>query len=73
MTEVFEILSTYKTLSRRAKYHKQLLQQYTTSWKKEYLQSLTEVSRVKNSAEAEKKVNISVGDVVIMKRVKATE
>lgn len=66
----FEILSTYKTLSKRAMYHRQLLRQYTTSWKREYLLSLREVSSVRNSTEAEKKVKIAVGDVVILKEDK---
>ena len=35
----FEIVSTHKSLTKRAQYHKRLLEQFTNSWKKEYLMS----------------------------------
>ena len=38
----FEIINTYQGLSRRAKYHRQLLLQFCNRWKNEYLLSLME-------------------------------
>ena len=36
----FEIVNTYEELSKRAKYHRRLLSQFTNRWKKQYLLSL---------------------------------
>ena len=60
----FEIVSTNKTLTRRARHHKNLLTQLTNRWRKEYLSSLLEFrgAKLKGSGSP-----VKVGDVVILK------
>ncbi|XP_065060581.1 uncharacterized protein LOC135687855 [Rhopilema esculentum] len=60
----YEMLSTYEVLSKRAKYHKTLLQQFTKRWKKEYLTGIMEAYRPKDKRE---EPVISVGDIVLLK------
>ena len=43
----FEIVSVNKSLTRRAKHHQRLLQQFTSPWKHEYLLSLRECANEK--------------------------
>ena len=61
----FEIISTNSSLTKRAKHHRHLLQQFTNQWKKTYLLSLrerhTQITRNRKGAE------IAVGDVLILR------
>ena len=59
----FEICSTNEMLTRHAKYHKQLLRQFTSRWKTEYLQGLQEIKR----NERQNQPDFNVGDFVILK------
>ena len=61
-----EVVSTYESLSARAKYHHRLLSQFTKQWKSEYLLGLME--SYKANADGKKPV-INVGDIVILKDV----
>ena len=61
----FEVVSTNEALTKRARTHKHLLQQFTTQWRKEYLLGLREVH--KSSPQSKSGLSISVGDVVVMK------
>ena len=45
----FEIVHTYESLSKRGKYHRKLLSHFSTRWKNEYLLSLLEAYRPKES------------------------
>lgn len=63
--EHFDITSTNQSLTRRARYHKQVLQHFTTQWKREYLTSLRENAKVYNKRNNKE---IAVGDIVILKR-----
>ena len=62
--EHFEIVSTNKSLTKRAKHHRQILQHFISQWKHEYLTGLRENAKVKNRSV---EPNIGVGDVVILK------
>ncbi len=59
-----EVLSTYEALSRRAKYHHNLLTRFTQRWKKEYVVGLMEVFKSKQILN---RVSLSIGDIVLMK------
>lgn len=59
-----EIISTYQSLTRRAKYHYRLLEGVVQRWKKEYLTSLLEVSSKKGT---DKSLAIAEGDIVLLK------
>ena len=59
----YEIVSANKSLTRRAKYQSRVLKNFTDRWRKEYLLSIRESSRVQNN----KSNVISVGDIVILK------
>ena len=61
----YEIVSTHQSLTRRAKHHKNLLQQVTKQWRKEYLTSLREQSSPRNKGISVQE--ISVGDIVLLK------
>lgn len=63
-SEHYEVVSTYYSLTKRARHQRKLLQQFTKQWRKEYLQSLREQSSKSNSS---KNIDISVGDIVILK------
>jgi len=60
-----EIISTHQSLTRRARHHKNLLQQVTKQWRKEYLTSLREQSSPRNKGNCAQE--ISVGDIVLLK------
>ena len=62
--EYFEIVSTHNTLTRR-RHHKQLLQQFSKQWKREYLLSLRENSTARSVSGNH--TAITVGDIVILK------
>ena len=61
----FEIISTNASLSKRAKHHRHLLQQFTSQWRRTYLLSLRETHA--QSSNIRKGAEIAVGDVVILK------
>ena len=61
----YEIISTYKPLTRRARHYKSLLQQSTKKWRREHLTSLREQSSVRNKGNDAR--DISIGDVVLLK------
>lgn len=63
--EYFEIMSTHNTLTRRQRHHKQLLQQFSKQWKREYLLSLRENSTARSVSG--NRTAITVGDIVILK------
>jgi len=63
-----EIISSYNTLTRKAKYHYNLLQKISNHWKNDYLLSLREQSTVKKG----KNPNIAEGDIVIVKNDSTT-
>ena len=60
-----KIISTHRSLTRRARHHKNLLQQVTKQWRKEYLTSLREQSNARNKRNGVQE--ISVGDIVLLK------
>ncbi|KAL9979037.1 hypothetical protein ACROYT_G016629 [Oculina patagonica] len=60
----FQVVSVNQTLTKRAKHHQRLLQQFTKRWQHEYLLSLRE--RANERCKKQNKENpISVGDIVI--------
>ena len=59
-----EVVSTNKTLTRRAKNHQRILNQLVSRWRKEYLLSLREYRGVQLKRQGP---SIKVGDVVILK------
>ena len=60
-----EIISTYQTLTRRLRHHKNLLHRWSNQWRKEYLTSLRE--RKQHGSKESDKEQVSVGDIVLMK------
>ena len=60
-----EIISTYQSLTRRLRHHKNLLQQLPNQWRKEYLTSLRE--RRQPQSKDNNKESVSVGDLVVLK------
>ena len=60
---VFEIINTNEALTKKVRYHSNLLRGFTNRWQTEYLQGLQEVS----SKLGNKSSNIEVGEVVIIK------
>ena len=60
--QYFEIMSTNKSLTRKFRHHRKLLQVYKKQWKREYLQSL----RDNYNASGNQTPKITVGDVVIV-------
>ena len=63
--EHYEIQSTYQSLTRKAKHHRNLLQRFTKQWKHEYLLALREQSSTKSRAN--QNPEIAVGDIVIIR------
>ena len=63
-SQTFEVISTHKTLTRRAKLQKHILSQFTNKWRRDYLLSLREHHLNKTR---QKGPIIAVGDVVIVK------
>ena len=61
----FEIVSTNNSLTKRALYHKRLLNEFTKKWRKEYLLSIREAS--KNTFRGSAREQLAVGEVVILK------
>ena len=66
----YEVISTYQSLTKRARHHRNLIQQFTKQWRTEYLLRLREQSRV--MAKNNKTGNISIGDIVILRNDKTS-
>ena len=64
-SEHYEIQSTYQSLTKKAKHHRNLLQRFTNQWKNEYLLALREQSS--SNSRGNRKPEISVGDIVIIR------
>ena len=64
-TQHYEVVSTHKSLTKRLRHHKQLLERFAKQWRDEYLLSLRENSHPKQRNN--RKSNIAVGDIVIVK------
>ena len=60
-----EVISTNQALTRRAKYHFQLLKQFNRQWSKEYLLSLRERPGAKTSNSSGS--SVAVGDIVLIR------
>ncbi|XP_028400806.1 uncharacterized protein LOC114523939 [Dendronephthya gigantea] len=67
----FESVSTCKSLTRRAKHHRRILEQFISRWRREYLLSLRENSQ--NLANSRNIAKIEVGDVVVMMNEKTKQ
>ena len=63
-----EIISTNKSLTRRLRHHRYLLEKFANHWKREYLQSLREQSNTK--ARTDNESGIAIGDIVIVRNEK---
>ena len=61
----FEVINTYQGLSKRAKYHRQLLSQFCNRWKNEYLLSLMEKYRPRDGSLFNP--DIQVNDICILR------
>lgn len=61
----YEIVSTYHSLTRKAKYHRKLLEQYTKQWRNEYLLALREQASIKTRDNHNPE--IATGDIVIIR------
>ena len=59
-----EVVSTYESLSTRAKYHHRLLSQFTRQWNTEYLLGLLESTKINVDG---KKPIVNVDDIVMLK------
>ena len=64
--QYFEVISTNKSLTRKLRHHRRLLENYARQWRTEYLQSLRENSHASVNQQAE----IAVGDIVIVQNDK---
>lgn len=64
-SEHFEIVSTNESLTKRIKYHRRLLAEFTKQWSKEYLTSLREHAKVVNTPLITP--TVAVGDIVFLK------
>ncbi|XP_046858565.1 uncharacterized protein LOC124452014 [Xenia sp. Carnegie-2017] len=64
-SEHFEIQTTYQSLTRKAKHHKNLLQRFTLQWRNEYLLALQE--QYTSKSRGNQNPEIAVGDIVIIR------
>ena len=62
--ELYEIQSTIRSLTRRARHQRNVMQQFTNRWRREYLLNLCEQSLCNSKGRND---SISVGDIVIVK------
>lgn len=60
----YEVMSTSVSLTKRMKYHRRLLEQFTNRWRREYLLSLREHHSVKRRETS--RPHVKVGDVVLL-------
>ena len=63
-SQTFEVISTYRTLTRRAKLQRHILSQFTNKWRRDYLLNLREHHQNKTRV---KGPTIAVGDMIIVK------
>lgn len=64
-TEHFDVISTYISLTKRAKHHRKLLEHFTKFWRREYLLNLRENNATKKNQKFG--TPISIGEVVILR------
>ena len=64
--QYFKVISTNKSLTRKLRHHRKLLENYARQWRTEYLQSLRKNSHASVNQQAE----IAVGDIVIVQNNK---
>jgi len=62
----YEVTSTNKSLTRKARYQFRFLSEFACQWKRDYLLSVREMATVKARHAHDHKV-VSVGDIVILK------
>ena len=62
----YETVSTYNSLTKRLKHHRDLLEQFTCRWRNEYLTSLREQA-AKGWKTSNVNAKFKVGDIVILK------
>ena len=60
----FEIVGSHETLTRRSQHHKRLLNQFTETWRKDYLGSLLETHAASSRKNGD--AGIAVGEVVLL-------
>ena len=60
----YEIVSTNEYLTKRAKHHRKLLNEFGKQWRREYLLSIRKSTRASNNGVED---TIAVGDIVILK------
>ena len=60
----FEIVSTHESLTRRPRHQKRLLNQFTETWRKDYLVSLPETHGASSRRNGDP--GVAVGDVVLL-------
>ena len=60
----YDMVSTNKSLTRRVKHHRKLLNEFGKQWRHEYRLSIGQSTRARNNEAAEK---IAMGDTVILK------
>ncbi len=61
----YEIVSTYKSLTRKAKHHRNLLECFTEQWRNEYLLALRERASIKTRGN--RNPDIAVREIVIIR------
>ena len=61
----YEIVSTYHSLTRKAKHHRKVLEQFTRQWRNEYLLALREQASIKKRDN--RNSEIAIGDIVIVR------
>ena len=66
----FEVVNRYTALSKRSKYQRKFLEQFSQRWRKDYLLNLMEVYKPK---QVHDKPSIAVGDIVILKTISVKE
>ena len=64
-SEIFEVVSTYQSLTKKLKYHRHLLNQFTNHWRRDYLLNLRESYTLKVKKGGGQM--IKKGDVVLLK------
>lgn len=63
----FEVTSTYETLTRKSMNHQHLLQQFTKTWRTDYLAKLRENHATRSKPQRHSCSTVSKGDIVIVK------
>ena len=63
----FEICNTYESLSKRAKYNRRILKNFTSVWKNDYLLGLLKTYRPKGKDNPSQNQDITVNDIVVVR------